>query len=80
MYRSKNGRSVWRVLAVIAITVIAFFNSTSDVALTWHPLSTFGMSMDISQTIVGIDPGGPADRAGLKVGDAVDSGATPVAS
>ena len=60
---------MWRLVVVIAITVFALFNTASDVALTWNPFSGFGMSMDISQTIVGVDPGGAADRAGLKIGD-----------
>lgn len=75
-----NGRSIGRFIAVLVIALFALFNSASDVALTWHAFSGFGMSIDVAQTIIGVDPGGPADRAGLKVGDAFDSGAMPFAA
>lgn len=73
-------RSVWRVVAVVFIAFIGLANTLPDISLAWHPFSDFGMQLDSAATVIGVDAGKSAGRAGVRPGDSIDLGATPLSS
>lgn len=72
--------SVWRMVAVVCIALVAAVVTLPDVALPWHPFSGFGMQFDGAGNVIGVDHGRPADRAGIRKGDRFDIAAMPIES
>jgi len=73
-------RSVWRVVAVALIAFVGLANTLPDISLAWHPFSDFGMQLDAAATVIGVDAGKSAARAGVRPGDRIDLTATPLSS
>jgi hypothetical protein len=71
-----------RALIVIALTAIAVGYTAPDLALPWHAWGDFGMTYafrnDTTAVVTTIRPGGPAARAGVHLGDAIDLAAMPL--
>jgi len=80
MERSAPRASGRRYVIVLAVALYALANSVADVALLWHPFADLGLTVDASHTIIGVDPGRAADRAGVHVGDQIDDAATPAST
>jgi hypothetical protein len=72
--------STWRIPVVVIVASLFAMFSLPDIALPWHPFSDFGMQVDASATIIGVDRDRSAGRAGVEVGDRVDLAATPIGS
>jgi hypothetical protein len=72
--------SAVRIVVVAIVALFALANSVSDIVLPWHPFADLGLTVDASHTIVAIDPGRPADRAGLRAGDRIDDAGTPAST
>lgn len=69
-----------RVLAVIIATMFALFICGADLFLPLHPMPLLGFNVDGARTVLSVQPGSSADRAGVRVGDSVDKNATPFSS
>jgi hypothetical protein len=71
-----------RALIVIALTAVAVAYTAPDLALPWHPWGDFGMTYeftgDATAVVTTVRPGGPAARAGVHLGDAIDLAAMPL--
>jgi hypothetical protein len=76
----RAAHSVWRMAAVAFIALVAALTVLPDVALPWHPFSGFGMQFDGAGNVIGVQPGRPADRAGIRKGDRFDIAAMPIES
>jgi hypothetical protein len=72
------GRTRWRsVSSAVVALALAFFVATffTQLSVLWNPgqFGDFGLSLDwYPQTVDWLDPGSPADLAGIKVGDVID--------
>jgi hypothetical protein len=70
-------RSLWRIALVTVLTAIALLMAMPDIILPWHPTAEFGMDVDAMYTVMSVDPGSSAARAGIVAGDRIDMAATP---
>ncbi len=63
-------RPAVRTLFIVTFTVIAVAWAAGDIALPWHPFSTYGFAATQSGVMLGVDP--EAASRGLHAGDRVD--------
>ena len=73
-------RALWRVAIVAILTFVSLTMATPDIFIPWHPTAEFGFDVDGTYTVLSVDPGSAAARAGIVVGDRVDMVTTPFAS
>jgi hypothetical protein len=75
-------KAQFRAVVVVALAVISLAYTAPDLILPWHPWGNFGMTEAVTgrteATIASVDPGGPAARAGIRVGDKIDLAAMPL--
>ena len=76
----EHARSVIRTVVVVLVSSWAIVSSVPDIALPWHPFSSYGFYADTDGRIADVYPGYSAAQAGLSVGDRIDLAATPVES
>jgi hypothetical protein len=78
--RTTTSRSVVRAIVVIALAAWSVLSALPDIALPWHPFSTFGFYSDADGNITDVYPDHAAAAAGLRVGDRIDLAKTPFES
>jgi len=75
-------KAQFRAVVVVALAAISLVYTAPDLILPWHPWGNFGMTEAVTSrteaTIASVDPGGPAARAGIRVGDKIDLAAMPL--
>ncbi len=75
-------KAQFRTVVVVALAAISLAYTAPDLILPWHPWGNFGMTEAVTSrteaTITSVDPGGPAARAGIRVGDKIDLAAMPL--
>jgi hypothetical protein len=64
--------------AAIIVAIIAIATTAPDVALPWHPFSSFGFFVNGSNRVIAVIPGSSAEANGLRAADEVDYGTTDV--
>ena len=70
----------WRPVVVVVLSLLVLAVDLPDLSLDWQPFYDFGMRFDAAGNVVSVYPGGPADEAGIDLGDHVDVANTPLAS
>lgn len=73
--QGSHSRRIIRAVLVCIITAWSLATTLPDIALPWHPLSTYGLFHKGGQ-ITNVPRDGPAALAGIKVGDRIDLSAT----
>ncbi len=70
-----------RTVVVIALTAIALAYTAPDLLLPWHPWANYGMTdtpaTPTTAVVTTVTLGGPAESAGIHVGDTIDLAAMP---
>ena len=66
--REGRGQNVSRFFVVLSLAAFSIVLVLSTLTFLWVPTSAVGFSFN-GDMIDGVDPGSPADRAGLRVGD-----------
>ena len=71
---ASRGRSLARAILVMIVSAWALISCLPDVALPWHPYSTFGFAVDPAEKIIRVTPA--AVKAGLALCDTIELPAT----
>ena len=66
-----SGKAIVRVLFIVTITTFMSVMNLADLALPWHPFSTFGFSATNTGIIASVDAIGA--KSGLHAGDRIDT-------
>ena len=66
--------------AAIIVAVIAIAMTAPDIALPWHPFSSFGMFVNGSNRVIGVIPGSSAETRGVRAADEIDYDATDLSA
>ena len=72
------GSATLRTIVVIALSLFVIAINVVDLNEIWHPIGVFGYGTNVDGVVTGVDPGSPADLAGMRVGDRVDQSAMSV--
>lgn len=70
-------RQFIRLIVVGVITMWSLATTLPDIALPWHPISSYGL-FHKGGVVSKVSPGGPAAQAGIKAGDRIDLAATSI--
>ena len=73
---SPSNRTALRTLAVLFLAAVVLTYALPDIRRVWQPVGNFGFVTDADNFVTGVDPDSPADRAGVRVGDQLDTAAT----
>lgn len=73
-FSSPTARTI--VVAALALAMLAI--DSTDVKRLWQPVGIFGYGTNLDGVVTGVDPGSPAEKAGIRVGDRLDTAAMTV--
>jgi hypothetical protein len=76
---SSNVKRLVSTVALAMLIALALAGVFNAAAPFWEPAGTIGLTTDYAATVRGVEPGGPAARAGIIAGDRVNLAATPFA-
>lgn len=66
----QTARGLIRTVFIVAAMAYAILTNGMDIALPWHPFSSFGLTASANAIVTSVDPA--AAHAGLRVGDRID--------
>lgn len=72
-------RAAVRLVFILVTAALAIAITAPDIIVPWHPWATLGFQTNPRAVITQIFPAGPAERAGLQVGDAILDASGPFA-
>jgi hypothetical protein len=68
---------VFRIVVVVLFVAYALAGVVAAASVFWEPAGTIGITTDYGGNVRAIDPGSPADAAGLLAGDRIDLATIP---
>ncbi|HXW77492.1 MAG TPA: hypothetical protein VEJ20_08790, partial [Candidatus Eremiobacteraceae bacterium] len=72
MATSGSGHVTARTVFVLGLALSILSISTFNLKRIWQPIGVYGYGTNIDGVVTGVDPGSPAARAGIGVGDRLD--------
>lgn len=70
-----SGFQTWRIIVVVGLSLLFVLFDGANFRRFWSPVGIFGYGTDLNGVVSGVTPDLPASKAGLQVGDRIDTSA-----